>query len=98
METNQKWQMLRKWLINKYAITLLVFAVIFVFVGEQSIINQLSRKLEMRKMQRQITLLQAQTAENERVLRSLDHPDSLEHFAREQYKMHADGEVVFIVE
>lgn len=98
MENNPKWQTLRKWLINKYAITLLVFAVIFVFMGEQSIINQLARKIEMRKIRQEICELQVLTAENESVLRSLDNPDSLEHFARETYKMHAPGEVVFVVE
>ena len=50
MEEKNLWQKVRKVLINKYAITLFVFAIIFVFVGEQSMINQVSRGREIRKI------------------------------------------------
>lgn len=98
MEKNSVWQKLRKLLLNKYAITLCIFAAIFLFVGEQSIINQISRKRQIRLAKREIkhTIKQSQVAES--VLRSLDNPDSLERFAREQYNMHTDNEVVYIVE
>ena len=98
MESNDNWPKLRKWLINKYAITLLVFAVIFVFIGDQSLLKQIARKREMRDIRRAIEQLNTQTVDNECALNSLNHPDSLERFARETYKMHADGEVVFVVE
>ena len=98
METNNMWQKVRKVLINKYAITLYVFALIFIFVGEQSVINQVSRKIEIRQIRRSIRDIQAQTERDEQLLQSLQHPDSLERFARETYKMHEDGETVFVVE
>lgn len=98
METKNVWQKVRKVLINKYAITLYVFAVIFLFVGEQSLVNQLSRALEMRELRREIKEIRQNTAEAERVLFSLENPDSLERFARETYHMHEDGETVYIVE
>lgn len=98
METNNIWQKVRKVLINKYAITLYVFALIFIFVGEQSVINQVSRKIEIRQIRRSIQDIQAQTERDEQLLHSLQHPDSLERFARETYKMHEDGETVFVVE
>ena len=98
MEEKNLWQKVRKVLINKYAITLFVFAVIFVFVGEQSMINQVSRGREIRKIRQTIEEIQTQKAKDERVLRSLEHPDSLERFARETYKMHEDGETVYLVE
>lgn len=98
METNNMWQKVRKVLINKYAITLYVFALIFIFVGEQSVINQVSRKIEIRQIRRSIQDIQAQTERDEQLLHLLQHPDSLERFARETYKMHEDGETVFVVE
>lgn len=98
METNNMWQKVRKVLINKYAITLYVFALVFIFVGEQSVINQVSRKIEIRQIRRSIRDIQAQTERDEQLLQSLQHPDSLERFARETYKMHEDGETVFVVE
>ena len=48
------WQRLRKVLINKYAITLYVFAALFLFIGEQSLINQFTRKREIRKTKQEI--------------------------------------------
>ena len=54
MKQNDFWTKARKVLINKYAITLYVFAVLFIFVGEQSLINQISRKREIRKTKQEI--------------------------------------------
>ena len=88
----------RKVLLNKYAITVFVFAVLLVFIGEQSLINQFSRSLEIRKTKRDIQRIQAETTHSERTLRSLNNTDSLERFAREQYNMHEGGEDVYIVE
>ena len=98
MEKKQVWQNLRKRLLNKYVIVLGVFAIIFLFVGEQSIINQIARKRQIRLTQREIEQTLQQSREAESLLRSLEHPDSLEKFAREQYNMHTDNEVVYIVE
>ena len=98
MEQNNNWHKVRKMLINKYAITLYVFAVVMIFIGDQSLLNQVSRSIDMREMRRTIEQTKAETAISERVLNSLEHPDSLEQFAREMYKMHAEGEVVYVVE
>lgn len=92
------WKKARKVLINKYAITLYVFAVLFVFVGEQSLINQISRKREIRKTQQEIEQIKAETQAANNLLQSLEDKDSLERFAREQYRMHAEDEVVYLVE
>ena len=92
------WTKARKWLINKYAITLYVFAVLFIFIGDQSLINQISRRLEIRKTKREIEQIKTETAEANNLLHSLDNQDSLERFAREQYKMHAENEDVYLIE
>jgi hypothetical protein len=83
---------------SPYLYVIPVLAVIFLFVGEQSLVNQLSRALEMRELRREIKEIRQNTAEAERVLFSLENPDSLERFARETYHMHEDGETVYIVE
>lgn len=98
MKQNDFWQRARKVLINKYAITLYVFAVLFVFIGDQSLLNQISRSLEIRETRKKIEHVEQETVAAERVLRSLENKDSLERFARETYRMHADDEVVYIVE
>ena len=98
MEKSEFWKKVRKVAINKFAITLYVFAVVFVFIGEQSLINQISRAIEMRSIRKKIAQEQAETARAINVLESLNDTDSLERFAREQYYMHTDNEIVYIVE
>lgn len=88
----------RKVLINKYSITLYMFAVLFLFVGEQGLINQIARKREIRQTQQEIERVTAETKQSENLLRSLDNKDSLERFAREQYKMHTNEETIYLVE
>lgn len=98
MKQDEFWIKARKVLINKYAITLYVFAVLFIFVGEQSLINQISRAREIREIESEIKQEKQKAADAQLMLQSLDNLDTLERFAREQYNMHADGEVVYIVE
>ena len=98
MEKSEFWKKVRTVAINKFAITLYVFAVVFVFIGDQSLINQISRAIEMRSIRKKIAQEQAETARAINVLESLNDTDSLERFAREQYYMHTDNEIVYIVE
>ena len=98
MKQKDFWIKARKVLINKYAITLYVFAVLFIFIGEQSLINQISRKREIRKTRREIEQIKSETAEASNLLQSLENKDSLERFAREEYRMHAPNEDVYVVE
>jgi cell division protein FtsB len=98
METNNYWQKIRKVLINKYAIALLVFALLFMFFGDHSLIQYLKRAKKMRALEAELVQTQQEIEQAEAVMRVLDDVDSLERFAREQYRMHAPNEDVFIVE
>ena len=98
MKQNDFWRKVRKVLINKYAITLYVFAVLFIFVGEQSLINQIIRKREIRDVQSEVEDIKIQTKKSENLLHSLDNKDSLERFAREQYKMHTEDETIYMID
>ena len=90
-------QKLRKIFVNKYAITLYLFAIVYLFVGNQSLVKRLGKAREMREIKQEIQLINQQTQEIENMLNSLDNKDSLERYAREHYHMHADGEVVYLV-
>jgi cell division protein FtsB len=98
MKQNDFWRKVRKVLINKYAITLYVFAVLFIFVGEQSLINQIIRKREIRDVKSEIEDIKIQTKKSENLLHSLENKDSLERFAREQYKMHTEDETIYMID
>lgn len=98
METNNYWQKIRKVLINKYAITLMVFALLFMFFGDHSLIQYLKRAKKMRAIEAELVQTQQEIEQAEAVMRVLDNVDSLERFAREQYRMHAPNEDVYVVE
>ena len=98
METNNYWQKICKVLINKYAIALLVFALLFMFFGDHSLIQYLKRAKKMRALEAELVQTQQEIEQAEAVMRVLDDVDSLERFAREQYRMQAPNEDVFIVE
>lgn len=98
METNNYWQKIRKVLINKYAITLMVFALLFMFFGDHSLIQYLKRAKKMRAIEAELVQTQQEIEQAEAVMRVLDDVDSLERFAREHYRMHAPNEDVYIME
>jgi cell division protein FtsB len=98
MEELTTQQKLRKFFINKYAITLYLFAIIYLFVGNQSLVKRIDKAREMREIRREIEVINQQTQAVENMLNSLDIKDSLENYAREEYQMHADGEVVYLVD
>ena len=87
---------IKKW--GKYAITLLVFLVIYLFIGDQSMIQFARRGREIRQMEQQRDTYREGADKAQRELQTLHHPDSLEHYAREQYYMHASNEDIYLVE
>ncbi len=87
----------RKILLNKYTITLLLFAVVFSFCGNQSVVNRVRMSHEIRAKERDLNNYKQQTKQAERQLRMLENPDSLERYAREHYYMREKDEDVYII-
>ena len=87
---------IRKW--AKYVITILVFAVVFLFIGDQSVMHFIRRGKEIRHLEEQRDMYREGSEKAERELKTLSHPDSLERFAREQYYMHTSEEDIYLVE
>jgi len=86
----------RSW--AKYVITLLVFLVVYLFVGEQSMLRFAQRGREIRRLEEQRDRYLEGTEQAQRELQVLQQPDSLERYAREQYYMHEKGEDIYLVE
>lgn len=82
---------------NKYVLTLLVFGIVFVFVGDQSLLRRWhnARLLHQLEKQREVYTRDIETIEQD--LHALQQTDSLERFARETYFMHAPNEDVYVV-
>jgi predicted membrane protein len=91
-------QKLRKIFVNKYAITLYLFAIVYLFIGNQSLIKRIAKAREIREIKQEVLLINQQTKEVENMLNSLDIKDSLERYAREHYQMHEDGEVIYLID
>lgn len=88
----------RKVLINKYSITIALFAVIMIFVGDSSLIQFGKRAKKINEVQEQIWETNEHVQQTQRVMNMLNDTDSLERFAREHYLMHADNEDIYIIE
>mgnify|MGYP003442586779 FL=1 len=98
MEEKMFWKKMRKLLINKYAIAIYVFALLLFFMGENSLIHYVKRARKIRVVKEQIAQTQEEINNAQSVINTLSNKDSLEHVAREEYRMHAPNEDVYIVE
>lgn len=87
----------KKYLLNKYSITLFVFFVVIMFVGDQSLLERMRRAHQIHLLERRLGQYHQGTKEAERELIMLQNPDSLEKYAREKYYMHTPDEEVYIV-
>lgn len=98
MKFSEFWTMIqvRKW--GKYVVTLLIFVVIYLFIGDQSLIRFIRRGSEIRHLEEQRDTYLQQTEEAQQQINMLSQKDSLERFAREQYYMHEKGEDIYLVE
>ena len=87
---------IRKW--GKYVITLLLFLIVYLFVGDQSMLRFWHRHREIRHLEEQRELYREGTAKAQREMEMLQNEDSLERYAREQYFMHNANEDIYLVE
>ena len=87
---------IRKW--GKYVITLLIFLVIYLFIGDQSVLRFIHRGRELRQLEEQRDMYEAGSEKAQRQMQVLNNKDSLERFAREQYFMHEKDEDIYLID
>ena len=86
-----------KW-INKYTITLAVFAIIIVFVDDNSLIDRYKAYREKRELQKEKAQYEENIKKDKEFLEAIQSdPMALEKFAREEYKMKSEDEDVYII-
>ena len=90
-----KW---RKYLFNKYLLAIIVFAVVFVFVGNQSLITRIRYAYEIREKKAELREYKMKIESTRNDIQSLQDIEQLERYAREHYLMHAEGEDLYIIE
>lgn len=89
----------KKWLWNRYVLTCLIAAVVLVCCGEQSLIHRIQRNQQISKMEEELTKYQERIDYYNKSIQHLEEsPENRERFAREEYRMHADNEDVYLIE
>ena len=90
-----KW---RKYLFNKYLLAVMVFAVVFVFVGNQSLITRIRYAYEIREKKAELREYEMKIESTRNDIQSLQDIEQLERYARAHYLMHTEGEDLYIIE
>ena len=84
--------------INKYTVTLAIFAIIIVFVDDNSLIDRYKAYREKRELQKEKAQYEENIKKDKEFLEAIQSdPMALEKFAREEYKMKSDDEDVYII-
>ena len=87
-----------KFFTNKYVIILLFFITWMLFFDENSYINHRELNNEIDKLENANEYYNAEIEDDSKIIKNLKDPDSLEKYAREEYKMKKENEEIFIIE
>ena len=86
-----------KW-INKYTISLVVFAIIIIFIDDSSLIDRYKAYREKQKLKKEKAKYEENIKKDQEFLDAIQSDtEALEKFAREEYKMKGENEDVYII-
>ena len=92
------WMFIRRYVLNKYVIVLVSFAVFMTLIGNQSMIHHFERAHDIDSLKTVRDSLRKKIEHTEHRIQAITtDKDSLERFARERYYMHTQEEEVYIV-
>ena len=87
-----------KFLSNRYVIILLLFIVWMVFFDENSFLNHRELNKEIDKLEKSNEYYEKEISHDKKIIKNLQNPDSLERFAREEYRMKKKDEDIYVIE
>ena len=87
-----------RFLSNRYFIILLLFVIWMIFFDENSLLNHWELGKEIDNLEKSNEYYQDQIKQDKKVIDNLNDPDSLEKYAREEYKMKKENEDIFLIE
>jgi len=92
------WNKIKPFILNKYWVVFIVFAFIFIFSENYSLIKRFKTDSNIKQLEKEISFYNAEIEKNKEKMRELQSNDeNLEKFAREQYLMKKENEDIFIV-
>lgn len=83
---------------NMYVLILVVFIVWMLFFDENSYLLHRELDKEIEELEDINAYYKRETKVDKKVIKDLQNPDSLERFAREEYKMKRKDEDIYIIE
>jgi len=87
-----------KFITNRYFIVVVIFLVWMLFIDENSYLTHRELDREINKLENSIDYYQKEISKDKKVISNLKDPDSLEKFAREEYKMKKKNEEIYIMD
>ncbi len=87
-----------KFVTNKYVVILLFFIVWMLFFDENSYLNHRELNIEIDKLENANAYFKTEIDADDKIIQNLNTPDSLEKYAREEYKMKKKDEEIFLIE
>jgi len=87
-----------KFVSNRYVLILLVFLIWMLFIDENSYIIHRELNKEIDKLEKSNKYYKDEMNHDNKIIKNLQNPDSLERFAREEYKMKRKDEDIYIIE
>ncbi len=91
--------LLRKWVLNKYVITLVIFLFMLAFFGENSWIQQIKNARQISGLEEELDNYLQEAARYRQDIQTLQgSEENLERYAREHYYMHAPNEDVYLID
>ena len=84
--------------VNKYWVTVLIFALVTFFVGDSTILRRIAYDKQIKQLKSDIEFYTKEKETNMNKLNAIKGSDeSLERYAREQYLMTKPNEELFII-
>lgn len=87
-----------KFITNKYVAVLLFFVIWMLFFDENSYLNHRELNQEIDKLENANDYFKEEINADNKIINNLNNPDSLEKYAREEYKMKKENEDIYIIE
>ncbi len=89
---------IRKIVWNKYFLTVLIFTVLVIFFGENSLRSRWSTGRNIKSLNKEIQFYEEEIESNKQKMNDMQSGDeSLERYAREKYYLKKDSEDIFII-
>lgn len=85
--------------MHKYLIVTLLFLVIIIFLDNNNLISRYHRRMEISTLQSAIDSTRAVYEDKSQQLNEMDSDaNAIEKVARREYRMHAPGEDIFVIQ